>query len=61
MQRTKRHRTNFISFIIFIVTVGVLVFLAIVLYNHVNLEIRFNTIINWLKKIDNAVALNALL
>lgn len=56
MQRTKRHRTNFISFIIFIVTVGVLVFLAIVLYNHVNLEIRFNTIINWLKKIDNAVA-----
>ena len=56
MQRTKRHRTNFISTIIFLVTAGLLVALTIMLINHVNLEIRFNTIINWLKKIDTAVA-----
>ena len=56
MKRTKRHRTNFISFIIFVVTVGVLVFLALVMANHAELELRFNTIINWLTKIDNAVA-----
>ncbi|MBR3149741.1 MAG: TVP38/TMEM64 family protein [Eubacterium sp.] len=56
MHKTKRHRTNFISTIIFLVTTAVLVVLVLMLINHVNLEIRFNTIINWLKKIDNAVA-----
>ncbi len=56
MKSTKRHRTNFISTIIFLITVALLVVLVLMLINHVNLEIRFNTIINWLKKIDNAVA-----
>ena len=56
MHKTKRHRTNFISTIIFLVTTALLVVLVLMLINHVNLEIRFNTIINWLKKIDRAVA-----
>ena len=56
MHRTKRHRTNFISTIIFIVTTALIVLLVLMLINHVNLEIRFNTIINWLNKIDHAVA-----
>ena len=51
-----RHRTNFISTIIFIITTALLVVLVLMLINHVNLEIRFNTIINWLKKIDTSVA-----
>ena len=55
MQSTKRHRTNFISTIIALITTGVLVALVIMLINHATLEVRFNTIINWLSKIDNAV------
>ena len=56
MQKTTRHRTNFISTIILLTTLGLIAFLVIMLINHVNLETRFNTIINWLQKIDNAVA-----
>ncbi len=56
MKRNKRHQTNFISMIIIIVTLALLVLLAIMLYNHVKLETRFNTIINWLTQIDNSVA-----
>ncbi|MBQ7203978.1 MAG: TVP38/TMEM64 family protein [Eubacterium sp.] len=56
MQKTTRHRTNFISTIILLTTLGIIAFLVIMLINHVNLETRFNTIINWLQKIDNAVA-----
>ena len=56
MKSTKRHRTNFISFIIVVITVGLLILLGIMLYNHVKLETRFDTIINWLTKIDNSVA-----
>ena len=56
MKQTKRHRTNFISFIIVIVTIAVLVLLAIMLINHGKLEIRFYTIINFLKQIDDSVA-----
>ncbi len=56
MKKTKRHRTNFISLIIVISMVGVLVFLGIMLANHVKLETRFYTIINFLTRIDNAVA-----
>ncbi|MBQ8980557.1 MAG: TVP38/TMEM64 family protein [Eubacterium sp.] len=55
MQRTKRHRTNFISAIIALVTMALLVALVIMLINHTTLEMRFNTIINWLEKIDRAV------
>lgn len=56
MKRTKRHQTSFISWIIVIVTIGLIVALSIMLYNHVKLETRFDTIINWFTKIDKAVA-----
>lgn len=56
MKRTKRHQTSFISWIIVLVTVALLVVLSIMLYQHVKLETRFDTIINWFSKIDNAVA-----
>lgn len=56
MKKVKRHRTNFISFIIFIVTTALLVFLSIVLANQVKLETQFSAIINFLTKLDNAVA-----
>lgn len=56
MKKTKRHRTNLISSIIIIVTLALLGLLTIMLINHVNLETRFNTVINFLTKIDNAVA-----
>ena len=56
MKKTKRHRTNFISFIIVVVTMALLVFLTLVLINHTKLELRFTTIINWLERIDRAVA-----
>lgn len=56
MKKTKRHRTNFISTIIVLVTVGLLVFLTVVLINHTKLEQRFDTIIYLLTKMDSAVA-----
>ena len=56
MKKSKRHQTNLISNIIILVTVGLIVVLGIMLYNHVKLETRFYTLINWLTKIDNAVA-----
>ncbi|MGN1420314.1 MAG: TVP38/TMEM64 family protein [Eubacterium sp.] len=55
MKQQKRHQTNLISNIIILVTLSLLVFLAIVLYNHARLEVRFDTLINWLKQIDDAV------
>lgn len=55
MKQQKRHQTNLISNIIILVTMSLLVFLAIVLYNHARLEVRFDTLINWLKQIDDAV------
>lgn len=55
MKQQKRHQTNLISNIILLVTTALLVFLAIVLYNHARLEVRFDTLINWLKQIDDAV------
>ncbi len=56
MKKAKRHQTNLISMIIAIVTIALLVFLSIMLANHVKLENRFDAIINLLTKIDNAVA-----
>ena len=56
MKKTKRHQTNLISMIIAIITIGLLVVLSIMLANHTKLEARFDTIINLLTKIDNAVA-----
>ena len=35
---------------------AIIVFLAIALYNHARLEVRFDTLINYLKQIDNSVA-----
>ncbi len=56
MTQIKRHRTNFISFIIVISTVAALVFLTLALMNQAKLETRFMTMINFLTNIDNAVA-----
>ncbi|MBR3737955.1 MAG: hypothetical protein IKN26_04370 [Eubacterium sp.] len=56
MKKTKRHQTNLISMIIALVTIGLLVFLSIVLANHAKLEARFDTIITLLTRIDTAVA-----
>ena len=56
MKQQKRHQTNLISAITVIVTAAILVFLSIVLYNHARLEVRFDTLINYLNKIDNSVA-----
>lgn len=55
MKQQKRHRTNFISTVIVLVTAALLIFLSIVLYNHSRLEVRFDTLISWLEQIDNAV------
>lgn len=56
MKQTKRHRTGFTSAVILLVTVGLLVLLSIALYNHTRLETRFDTMIAWFSKIDNAIA-----
>lgn len=56
MKRTKRHQTTLVSWIIVLVTIALVVLLSIMLYNHTRLETRFDTIINWFTKIDNAVA-----
>lgn len=55
MKQQKRHQTNLISLIIVLVTVGLLIFLSIVLYNHAKLEVRFDTLISWLRQIDDAI------
>lgn len=55
MRQQKRHQTNLISGIIVLVTSGLLIFLSIVLYNHAKLEIRFDTLIDWLQQIDDAI------
>lgn len=56
MKQQKRHQTSLISQVIIVVTAALLVFLSIVLYNHAKLEVRFDTLINWLKQIDESVA-----
>lgn len=56
MKKAKRHRTKLISFIIVIATIALMVLLTIMLVNHTKLETRFDTIINWLTRVDNAVA-----
>lgn len=38
-----------------LVTAGLMVFLSIVLFNQAKLEIRFDTLINWLEQIDDAI------
>lgn len=55
MKQQKRHQTNLISNVIILVTLSLLVFLSIVLYNHARLEVRFDTFIRWLEQLDDAV------
>lgn len=55
MKQQKRHQTNLISLVTLLVMTALLVFLSIVLYNHSKLEIRFDTLINWLNQIDDAI------
>lgn len=55
MKQQKRHQTNLISLVIVLVTVGLLIFLSIVLYNHSKLEVRFDTLISWLEQLDDAI------
>lgn len=56
MKQQKRHQTNLISTIVMMITAGLITFLAVVLYNHTKLEIRFDALINWLKQVDTAIA-----
>lgn len=56
MKQTKRHRTGFTSAVISIVTVVLLVLLSIALYNHNDLEIRFEVLVNFLARVDKSIA-----
>lgn len=56
LKKTKRHQTNLISFIIILITVALTVLLSICLYKQPSLEVRFDAVINWLGKIEKAVA-----
>ena len=56
MKKAKRHQTNLISMIIALITIALLIVLSIMLANHIKLETRFNTIVNWLNRVDIAVA-----
>lgn len=56
MKQTKRYRMGLASTVILAVTIGLLVLLGIALYNHTLLETRFDTLIRWFRKIDDAVA-----
>lgn len=55
MKQQKRHRTNLITTVTFMVMAGILAFLAVILYNHTKLELRFDTLISWLQNIDDAI------
>ena len=56
MKKSKRHQTNLISLIIVIATSVIIVFLIMCLYKQASLEVRFDAIINWLGKVERAVA-----
>ena len=56
LKSTKRHQTNLISSIIVISTVAALVFLTVCLFRQAGLEARFDAVINWLARLDRAVA-----
>ena len=55
MKQQKRHRTNFISGVIALVTLGLLVLLAVALYKHTELEVRFDALISWLRRLDESI------
>ena len=56
MKKSKRHQTNLISLIIVIATSVIIAFLIMCLYKQASLEVRFDAIINWLGKVERAVA-----
>lgn len=56
VRKSKRRQTNLISLIIVLVTVACIVALVIALVHQASLEMRFDAIINFLKKIEKAVA-----
>lgn len=56
MKKSKRHQTNLISFIIILITVAILVLLSVCLYRQPSLAVRFEAVINWLSKLEHAVA-----
>ena len=56
MRKSKRRQTNLISLIIVLVTVACIVALIIAMVHQASLEMRFDAIINFLKKIEKAVA-----
>jgi len=55
VRQQKRHQTNLISFIVVLITSALLIFLSIVLYNHTKLAVRFDTLVNWLQQLDEAI------
>ena len=55
LKQQKRHRTNFISGVIALVTLGLLVLLAVALYKHTELEVRFDALISWLRRLDESI------
>lgn len=57
MKQQKRHRTNFITAVIVLVTGVLMIILSIILYNHAKLEVRFDTLISWLQQIDDAIVM----
>ena len=50
MRKSKRRQTNLISLIIVLVTVACIVALIIAMVHQASLEMRFDAIINFLKK-----------
>lgn len=55
MKQHKRYRTSFINIIILLVTTVLLVLLTVALYNSDKLQIRFETLVLFLSRIENAI------
>lgn len=55
MKKNKRHQTNLISAVIVIVTITLVVLLSICLYKQPSLEMRFDAVVRWLAKLEQAV------
>lgn len=56
MNKTKRHNTSFVSYIILLVTIALLAILSFMLYKHKSIEAEFNSVINLFTRMDNAIA-----
>lgn len=55
MKQNKRHRTSFINIVILLVTAVLLVLLSVALANSEKLQIRFETLVLFLSRIENAI------